>query len=60
MPKTLTDLRALDAGIYAAMAALHGARAAADHSPNCETKAAMEKAQDRVDELLDRRLDATR
>jgi hypothetical protein len=60
MPATLPDLRALDAHIAAAMAALHGARAAADHSPNGETLAAMDKAQDRVNELLDRRLDATR
>ncbi len=60
MPATLPDLRALDAGIFAAMAALHGARAAAEHSPNRDTLAAMDKAQDRVNDLLDRRLDATR
>jgi hypothetical protein len=58
--KTLPDVRALDAGIFAAMAALHGARAAAEHSPNGDTVAAMEKAQERVDRLLDERLDATR
>ncbi len=56
----MPDLRTLDAGIFAAMAALHGARAVAAHSPNSETLAAVDKAEQRVNQLLDRRLDATR
>ncbi len=56
MPDTLPDLDTLDALLAAAMAGLHGARAAADHSPNAETKAEHEKAQALVDRLLDARL----
>jgi hypothetical protein len=50
------DLAELDAIIASAMAALHGARAVANRSPNAETVRLEMVAAERVDFLLDKRL----
>lgn len=47
----------IDARIAAAMAALHGARAATNHSPNADNILAEIKLQRELDELLDTKLE---
>ena len=49
-------LHELDRSIAAAMASLHGARAAADRSPNADTIRQLDILEERVDYLLDKRL----
>lgn len=56
---TTTRTQRIDNDLGQAAAALEGARAAARHSPNGETTAAVSRAQRRVDELLDERWNAT-
>jgi hypothetical protein len=47
-------LRDLHAKLIATKAALDGARAAYEHSPNHETRRVMEKVERELDRLLDR------
>jgi len=56
MPDSLAHL---DRRIASAMAALHGARAAATHSPNAVTCGLEDMAERAVDDLLDLRLEMT-
>ncbi len=47
----------LDARIASAMAALHGARAAANHSPNAQNILVEEMCENALNELLDAKLE---